>query len=693
MMKKFKTRIIVIILSSFVHILFPNNNPALSLEKKITLSDQTITCVVNYHKGKEDWAKYIITMTDMYLKTVEQYMGTALAKKDTFNINGKELEMLNGIHVGGTNLWDNINIEYQISEVGNPGVLFHELNHYWFNTNEKYWAPSGDFVWLAEGVCSFLPIAMVKSGHLTITDDAYAYIMKHWGLNYPDYEKDLPVLHDFRNDKDAKRNFFYAKTFKLQYILFNTLGADNYQRFLTGLFKGTLPKNIDDVIDLLQNLKKQNWREFLSGWLFPGKYKVIHYKDFADRDSDGILSVDEYFSKTDPGKVDTDGDSLPDGVELSYGLNPLKKDSKATVKQITDQHGPFTDGVFTDWQDLPRVILTEKQGDSTLSSLDMSLLSYTLKDDYFHLYVKTDAPPLQAENIMFDMLVDFDGDRQQNKEVAFFTAKPDHPWIFLSAEKDSIRPNTLHAGVNNGVEFAVPIDALQERFFFQVLARDHAKNINHDYWDYWVEVRLDRLKFIREHNLQTDLHTQDHDNDGIPDAAEFTHGLDPKKADSPAVIKKYGPFIDGNHLDWQSLDTAITIEHTKKTKNAAFNFTRLSYRVTQDYLYLMAETRAKPVVKQDVMFDILVDVKGDKKINYEFAFFLHNPSGPWKHTRALKQSTPLASIDSAMGTVFEMAIPLEEIKAKVFYIRPLLWDNKNRKELDAFTGWVTITTR
>ncbi|MEL6342214.1 MAG: hypothetical protein AAFV53_03725 [Myxococcota bacterium] len=48
--------------------------------------------------------------------------------------------------------------------------------------------------------------------------------------------------------------------------------------------------------------------------------------DSSDRDGDGLLACEEDFLATEPNLPDTDGDRIPDGIEIRFGMDPLVRD-------------------------------------------------------------------------------------------------------------------------------------------------------------------------------------------------------------------------------------------------------------------------------------------------------------------------------------------------------------------------------
>ena len=68
--------------------------------------------------------------------------------------------------------------------------------------------------------------------------------------------------------------------------------------------------------------------------LTSARWRPVAPEDAADpdRDNDGVTTVDElFFLGTDPGNPDSDFDGLPDGEEITHGLNPLDPYSNGGV--------------------------------------------------------------------------------------------------------------------------------------------------------------------------------------------------------------------------------------------------------------------------------------------------------------------------------------------------------------------------
>jgi hypothetical protein len=66
----------------------------------------------------------------------------------------------------------------------------------------------------------------------------------------------------------------------------------------------------------------------------PDIWEVANFGNIArdgtlDYDNDGLSDLKEYENGTDPANADTDGDIIPDGWEIEYGLDPLVDDASA----------------------------------------------------------------------------------------------------------------------------------------------------------------------------------------------------------------------------------------------------------------------------------------------------------------------------------------------------------------------------
>jgi len=664
-----------------------------TLPCSVKLTNGTISYTIQYDEGKKEWAGYIKKMTNIYLEAAEIYLSVPFPKDSGFVIDGREEvylhlkgSSLDGVKIGGYNLWDEVALEYGISEIGNPALVFHELGHFWF--------PDGELKWMLEGVVSYLPLAMADEGMLELDKSEYAKIRNHWGLEYTQYETDLPLLYDFRGKNENTRSFFYMKTFKLQYLLHRELGKDGYSKLLSKYSSIIKNCSSDDLLLLLNTYKKSAWKDFLTGWVFPGKYGDVRYDDFSDPDCDNLLSIDEYYIKTRPDKADSDGDLVPDGTELALGLDPLKSAGKKQTQQIIMEHGPFIDGEKTDWELLPCVIKQDKVDDAEKSEYNMLSMWYGFRGGYLSLYVKTGNPPMRGENIMFDVLADLDADGKTDREFAFRLDNPSQTWTYYYATGTHENIDNLYGGLNSGFEISIPRDSIGGAMFrILPIVRDWEKEVNFDEWDRWVPVNLTILGKVEAYALRTDLLKADADKDGIPDVAELTYHLDPVKPDSRAMVKKYGPFIDGIDSEWKVLKTQTSSDPEADAKNRGYDLRKIYYLVKESVLFLMVETADTPGDGSGIMFDILVDSNIDKQSDLDFAFFLENPESPWNYSVALGKSFFPPGLISAKDEVIEMAIPLSAVGTNTFQILPIIRDDVKKINYDEWSSWIKINSR
>ncbi|MBN1410667.1 MAG: hypothetical protein JW969_07465 [Spirochaetales bacterium] len=687
-----------------IYVFFSICLPVFSIteDKSFNVEDQQINFTLHYDKGQEEWAAYATAAMEKIIHSYIHYLSTSFPQPGKYDFFGKNEVYLNqkdsamnGVRIGGFNLWDRIEVEYGISPIGNPGLIFHETGHFWFGS---------DLHWMDEGLVSFLPVAMMEAGFLELDEKEANEVKRHWGFWFNDNKKDKPLSKDFRGQDEGDRQLYYSKTFKLQYIIYKELGPEKYREWVSAYYLIKKKKTDKLIIDLLNKYKKMNWKKFLSGWVFPGKYGSISMDSFTDQDTDGLLSVEEYYLKTSPDRSDTDNDLLPDNFEIQHGLNPVKKESDDNVRKMISEHGPFPDGDGREWDFLPHVFYIKPKNGEKQVNFGLFSLNMSLRNGCLSVYAATRKPVLPRKKYMFDLLIDLDFDRNTDVEFAFWLENPRIIWRYTALTRTSEILPDLRGGRGESLEIKVPLARIASvtssgnfskqpgKPDFQVLPiiRDDAKKKNLDEWTHWIPVSLDTLAGIESYNLITDLETQDTDADLIPDRIELKQGLDPTTKDSPQTVSLYGPFVDGKPQEWYLFSEPVYEDKKNDAKVKGYDMLKLQYLIKKDTLFVVVITglELKPV--NDVFFDILVDENNDNTSDLDFAFFLVNPQWPWKYTAKTKKSSYPQDIHIGLGTVIEMAIPLKEINSRQFQILPIIRNDKSKINYDEWDQWIQV---
>ncbi|WP_434299375.1 adventurous gliding motility protein AgmC [Corallococcus exiguus] len=293
-----------------------------------------------------------------------------------------------------------------------------------------------------------------------------------------------------------------------------------------------------------------NWSQALPGPLADGTYTVtavstngagtnsttatttftVNTAGTVDSDNDGLTDEEEILVGTDPNNPDTDGDGIPDGIEVKVGgTDPLDSDSDddgildgnedkdhdgVVDADETDPNNPDTDGDgLTDGVELG---LTEPQGDDTDPS------KFVADKD-----PSTKTNPLDDDS-------DDDGLTDGNEDA-------NHDGKVDPTETDPNKSDTDGDGLTDGLELGLtqPQGADTDPTKF-VADQDPDTKTNPLDPDTDKGGVLDGVE-DRNHNGRVDVQEsdplnpaddQDADGDGVDNATELELGMDPFDADS-----------------------------------------------------------------------------------------------------------------------------------------------------------------
>ncbi len=327
------------------HSLSPILLNAAEIQSRISLKAVSIPVSIQYPErpGGGRWAAYALEATGKFLPLAEQYLDTPFTGTRGFKI----------IVCDKCGSMDSGTVKIGHSDKNSPALLFHELGHFWYGYAPGY----TKIEWLVEGIVSFLPMAMHEKGILAMTGEERGDLINGWMFRTVIPEKEDRPLSVF--DKDYY--YRYAKSYKIQYLIYSELGRDKYRSFLRSILTEH-PSDNTAVISLLNRYKPMAWQRFLAGWVFPGDYQAIGMEDFKDHDNDGLMSVEEHYLGTAGNRSDSDGDGYGDGWEKEHEYNPLDAKSPSGITF------PVVDGSPDRISRTPGARIDDAKGDNNGSS-------------------------------------------------------------------------------------------------------------------------------------------------------------------------------------------------------------------------------------------------------------------------------------------------------------------------------------
>lgn len=211
-------------------------------------------------------------------------------------------------------------------------------------------------------------------------------------------------------------------------------------------------------------------------------------KDF---DGDGISNGDEYRKETDPTREDSDGDGMPDAWEIKNGLNPTQESSE----EDSDSDGLSN---FEEYQrdTDPQAVDTDTDG---------------LPDWWEVLHSSNPTNPHDAET-------DFDRDGYNALEEYTQGTNPGTPKKRQLANQEPVGDFPYESPIPPSQDLdndRIP-DAEEASLGLRLNAPDGKEDSDGDGLPNWFE-----------YSLGIDLQAVDTDRDGLPDGWEYNNGLDP----------------------------------------------------------------------------------------------------------------------------------------------------------------------
>lgn len=297
------------------------------LVKRVALRGGPVDIEIGFDADQRAWGAYQLRQAAAYLPAVEAYLGVGLHEalpgflgREAFaaiersgapfriRIQGQREVLLNGSWIGAYNNSAGnypgergIYVEYNLSRLGSPSLIFHELGHFWLYdsagvtqaTEPGTGRDRGSASWFNEGAVAVLPLAVRQARLLKLTPSECAAVGEHMGMRRVPFQVDAPIEEDPRPRGGPLLLLFYQKAFTSHVLIRHYLGSAAYRGLLSSAARAPADLySTERVLSLLWAKGPLPWRKLLSGWVFRGPYGPIAPAAFRDASIQPDGSVD-----------------------------------------------------------------------------------------------------------------------------------------------------------------------------------------------------------------------------------------------------------------------------------------------------------------------------------------------------------------------------------------------------------------
>lgn len=447
---------------------------------------KTVRVLYKPEGKKSQFAKLILETASSYIPKLAEYLEAAPRAK-VLTIK----DITDGSIARNEGSIAYVPFAYPDPELPIPApLLYHEIGHWWFGQDPR---------WVSEGVSSFLPVAMEKSGSLSIGNLEINKVKYWWGFRQPLSTIDLPLGDIAHVDNIPPNDFsiYYEKSFKIQYIIYLELGAEKYRKFLMSLMdpkheswhdyfiapsKTIYEDKTKGVISLLRKQKEMDWDQFLSGWVQRKGYQKKTKSLLQDQDGDSIVDYEEIVNQTSTTEWDSDKDGLGDFAETILGTNPKESNPKEVFQIKIQNTGIILDGMADDWEFIDAITLTQPK----LPNQKIPITEFRYKQIGNLLYgmVRSDKPFYKMDSNEKDLYFFLADNSKQKERIGFgFKMNPNdvYGWEY---ERTKGNKRYVWGKVGHVFEFQIDISDHPDSELVLVPLINGPSGPSRGHWDY-----------------------------------------------------------------------------------------------------------------------------------------------------------------------------------------------------------------